>query len=498
MGSLEGLLYGLSVALTLGNVFAALAGAIIGTFVGVLPGLGPIGAIAMMLPTTAALRPDTALIMLSGIYYGSMYGGSTTSILINVPGEVASVVTTIDGYEMAKGGRAGVALAVAAIGSFIAGTLGVVALMLFAPALAELAISFGPPEYCTIALLGLFTLSKLSSGSFWKALLVLALGLALATVGMDLVSGAIRYSFGVIKLGQGIELVPVVMGLYGVAEVLTIAEKGGGLPQLTRVGLRDLLPTRTDWQRALPAWLRGTAVGFFAGLITGPATVVATYVSYKVERLFTKRPDEFGHGAVEGVAGPEAANNAASSGAMVPLLSLGVPFAPVPAILLAALMIQGVQPGPLLMQQHPEVFWGVIASMYVGNLALLVLNLPLVGMWVSVLRIPQPILLASILTFMMVGAYSVNNSMLDLVVMWVAGVVGYVFRKLKFDVSPLVLALVLGPMIEKTFRQSLYMSQGNLFVFFNRPISGVVLCILLAVLLLPLFRYLLMGRGRRC
>jgi putative tricarboxylic transport membrane protein len=496
MGSLASLMYGFSIALTPENILASLVGTTVGTFVGVLPGLGPVGAIAMLLPTTLALRPETSLIMLAGIYYGSMYGGSTTSILVNVPGEVASVVTCIDGFQMAKKGKAGIALAVAAIGSFIAGTLGVIGLMLFAPPLANLALTFGPPEYFAIGILGLLTLSRLSGGSLWKSLLTLTFGLAIATVGMDPVSGVPRYTFGIVELSQGIELVPVIMGLYGVAEVLSVAEKAEGLPQLTEIKFRDLFPKRSDWKRALPAWLRGSVVGFFVGLIPGPATVIATFASYKMERSLSKKPDEFGHGAIEGLAGPEAANNAASCGAMVPLLSLGIPFAPVPAILLAALMIQGIQPGPLLIEQHPAVFWGVIASMYIGNIALLILNLPLVGMWVSVLRIRQPILLASIMTFMIGGAYSVNNSILDLEVMLGSGFVGYILRKVDFDLAPMVLAIVIGPMIEKALRQSLYISQGDPFVFFTRPISIFIFAILMGILFIPPIRHFIARRRK--
>ncbi len=482
MSAIGGLLYGFSVALAWENLLAALTGATIGTLVGVLPGLGPIGAMALLLPATLGLRPETALVMLAAIYYGSMYGGSTTSILMNVPGETASVVTALDGYQMARRGRAGAALAVAAVGSFVAGTLGVVGLMLFAPALANFALAFGPPEYFALALVGLFVLSRMSGGSVWKGLLVLALGLALGTVGMEPISGVRRYTFGRLGLAQGIELVPVAMGLFGMAEVLLVAERMGGLPQIVGIRFRDLWPSRAEWRRALPAILRGTTVGFPVGLIPGPAVVIASFASYNLERRFAKRPDEFGRGAIEGVAGPEAANNAATTGAMVPLMALGVPFAPAVAMLLSALMIHGVQPGPLLMQERPEVFWGLVASMYVGNAALLILNLPLVGMWVSLLRIPQPILLALILIFMLAGTFSVNNSVLDLFVLVGMGIVGYILRKLDFDVAPMILALVLGPMLERTFRQSLYLSRGDPLVFFQRPISsGLLLATVLGV-----------------
>lgn len=496
MSPLEGLAYGFSVATTPLNLFAALLGAVLGTVVGVLPGIGPVGAIALLLPITLHLGPDTALIMLAGIYYGSMYGGSTTSILVNVPGESTAVITAVEGYQMAKRGRAGAALAVAAVGSFIAGTLGVVGLMLFAPSLSDLALAFGAPEFFAIALLGLLALSRVSGGSFWQSLLVLALGLALATVGLDAISSRARYTFGLVELQQGIGLVAVVMGLYGIAEVLVVAEQAGGLPQIGRVRFRELFPTWAEWQRAMPAIIRGTGLGFFMGLIPGPSTIISTFASYNLERRLSKRREQFGQGMIEGVAGPESANNAATSGAMVPMLSLGIPFTPATAMLLAALLIQGVRPGPLLVDEYPAVFWGLIASMYIGNVALLILNFPLVGIWVSLLRIPQAILLALIVLFTLMGAYSVNNSTFDLIVLLVAGVVGYLFRKVRFDAAPLVLALVLGPLLENTFRQSLYMSRGSPLIFFERPISALILSALGLILVgPPLWR--LVRRHRR-
>ncbi len=485
MGTLDGLLYGFSVALTPGNFLAALVGALVGTVVGVLPGLGPMGAMAMLLSFTVTLKPETALIMLAGIYYGAMYGGSTTSILMNVPGESASVMTCLDGYQMAKRGRAGAALSVAAIGSFFAGTVGVVGLMLFAPAMARFALRFGPPEYFSLCLVGLFALSRVSGGSLWKGLVVLGLGLALGTVGMEQVSGKSRYVFGILALTQGIEIVPVAMGLFGVAEVLCIAERQGGMPQITRVRLRELFPDREEWRRSIGPILRGTGLGFLFGLIPGPSAVLSTFGAYNLERRLSKHPEQFGKGAIEGVAGPETANNAATTSVMAPLMSLGLPFAPPAALLLAALMMQGVRPGPLLISEHPEIFWGVIASMYIGNLALLVLNLPLVGIWVRLLRVPEHALVALILVFVMVGSYSVNNSLLDLVVVSVMGVVGWVLRKLEFDVAPLILALVLGPFMERTFRESLYMSRGDLFTFVERPISLALLLVLAAIAILP-------------
>ncbi len=388
---------------------------------------------ALLLPSTFALDPATALIMLAGIYYGSMYGGSTTSILVNVPGEAASVVTAIDGYQMARKGRAGAALAVSAVGSFVAGSVGVVGIVLFASWLADLALKFGPPEYFALAVAGLAILSRLSGGSIAMSLLMVGFGLAIGTVGMEPISGVRRFTFGSLQLSQGIELVPVIMGLYGVAEVLVLAEEGMKRAIVTDVRFRELFPTRAEWR--LSGWpiARGSVVGFLTGLIPGPSTVLATFISYTLERRISKTPERFGKGAIEGVAGPETANNAATAGAMVPLLSLGIPFSPATAILLGALVIHGIQPGPMLMAQKPEVFWGVVASMYVGNFLLLILNLPLVGLFVSVLRMPQHMLSTLVLLLCLVGAYSLSNSPLDLWVLVGFGIVGYVFRKLVVD-----------------------------------------------------------------
>jgi putative tricarboxylic transport membrane protein len=491
MGPLEGLAYGFSVALMPANVVACFAGVLVGTIVGILPGIGPVGAMALLLPSTFSLEPATALIMLAGIYYGSMYGGSTTSILVNVPGEAGSVVTAIDGYQMTRNGRAGAALAVAAMGSFVAGSLGVVGIVMAASWLADQALRFGPPEYFAMAAAGLLLLSRLSGGSLMHALLMVAIGLALGTVGMEPISAVRRFTFGSTQLSQGIELVPVIMGLYGVAEVLLIAESGIRKAHIAAVRLRELLPTRAEWR--LSAWpiARGSAVGFLTGLIPGPATVLSTFIAYKLERKVSKHPERFGHGAIEGVAGPEAANNGATAGAMVPLLSLGIPFSPATAILLGALIITGIQPGPLLISQRPEVFWGVVASMYVGNLILLVLNLPLVGLFVSVLRIPQHVLATLVLLLCLVGAYSLNNSQLDLWVLVVFGIFGYGLRKLAIDPSPLVVALVLGPLMEKTLRQTLFMERGNVLAILGRPLTLTLLLLgVLAVTVPPLVRLL--------
>lgn len=484
MGPFEGLLFGLSVAIAPTNIFACFAGVLAGTVVGVLPGIGPNAGIALLLPVTFAMQADTALIMLAGIYYGAMYGGSTTAILLNLPGEAASVVTAIDGYQMAKKGRAGAALFISAIGSFVAGTAGLFGLVLVGTWLANFALNFGPPEYFMLALLGLVFLSRLSGGSLLKAILMTALGLAIATVGIDPVRGAQRFTLGVVHLAQGIDLVPVIMGLYGVSEVFTIAEEGIKKAQIRRVRIRELLPSKDEARLSALPILRGSIIGFFIGLIPGPATVMSSFVSYALERKLSKSPERFGQGAIEGVAGPESANNSATAGAMVPLLSLGIPFAPATAILLSAFIIHGIQPGPMLVLQRPEVFWGLIASMYIGNAMLLVLNLPLVGIFVSILRIPQHILSTLVLLLCLVGAYSLNNSLLDLWVLIVMGAFGYVLRKIKVDPAPLVVALVLGTVMEKTLCQALFMAHGEWRDLLYRPFIAFSILAILSIFLL--------------
>ena len=485
MGPLEGLAYGFTVAATPTNLLACFLGVLVGTIVGVLPGIGPVGAMALLLPSTFALQPATALIMLAGIYYGAMYGGSTTSILVNVPGEAGSVVTLLDGYQMTRKGRAGAALCIAAVGSFVAGTVGVVGIMLAAAWLADVAIRFGPPEYFAIALGGLLLLSRLSGGSVLHSFVMVAIGLALGTVGMDTVTALRRFTFGSVALSQGVDLVPVIMGLYGVAEVLLLAEQGVAKALIVSVRLKELLPTREEWRRSWAPIGRGSVVGFVTGLIPGPAAVLSTFIAYNVEKKVSRTPERFGHGAIEGVAAPESANNAATAGAMVPLLSLGIPFSPATAILLGALVIHGLQPGPLLIVQRPEVFWGFVASMYIGNFLLLILNLPLVGLFVSVLRLPQHVLATLVLLLCLVGAFSLSNSHLDLWILALFGVFGYALRKLNVDVSPLVVALVLGPMMEKTLRQSLFITQGSVVDIVARPLTLAILAIPVVALAVP-------------
>jgi putative tricarboxylic transport membrane protein len=486
VGPIEGLLYGFTVALTVPNIAACFVGVLVGTIVGVLPGIGPVGAMALLLPSTFALHPATALIMLAGIYYGAMYGGSTTSILVNVPGEAGSVVTLIEGYQLTRKGRAGAALAIAAVGSFVAGSIGVIGIVLASSWLADLAVRFGPPEYFAIALAGLALLSRLSGGSVLHAFLMVAVGLALGTVGMDPISALRRFTFGSVQLSQGLDLVPVIMGLYGVAEILLIIEGGLGKTLIPSVKLRDMFPTREEWRRSWAPVARGSVTGFVTGLIPGPAAVLSTFIAYALEKKVSRTPEKFGTGMIEGVAGPEAANNAATAGAMVPLLSLGIPFSPATAILLGALVLHGLQPGPLMISQRPEVFWGFVASMYVGNLMLLILNLPLVGVFVSVLRLPQHLLATLVLLLCLLGAYSLNNSFLDLWILLIFGVFGYGLRKVNVDPSPLVVALVLGPMMEKTLRQSLFLGRGSVVELISRPLTASLLLLGALAILAPL------------
>jgi putative tricarboxylic transport membrane protein len=483
---MEGLLNGFSVALTPFNLLCGFLGALLGTLVGVLPGIGPIGAMALLLSATYGLPPETALIMFAGIYYGSMYGGSTTSILVNIPGEASSVVTCIDGNQMARKGRAGAALFIAAIGSFIAGTIGLLILTFMAPKLAEMALQFGPPEYFAIAFFGLIVLTQLSGQGLLKPLIMVVIGLLLGTVGVDVMTGSPRFDFGTDGLIQGIDFVPVAMGLFGVAEILlSLEEKIIAQKDIIKIKLRELLPNREETMRSAAPVLRGSILGFLTGLIPGPAAVISTFLSYTLERKLSKRPDDFGKGAPEGVAGPESANNSAAVGAFVPLLSLGIPFAPPTALLLSAMMIHGVTPGPLLIQQRPDVFWGVIASMYIGNIMLLLLNLPLVGIFVKVLRTPLGILMPIILLLCIVGVFAVNNSQTDVIIMFVAGILGYMFRKLKFPVAPLILAIVIGPMMEDSLRQSLMLSQGDLMIFWDQPLARCLFLMAAIIMISP-------------
>lgn len=475
MEAFHGLFQGFSIALSGINLLFAFIGALIGTAVGVLPGLGPAATISLLLPITYMIgSPVTAIIMMAGIYYGSMYGGSTTSILLNLPGEAASVVTCIDGYKMAQQGRAGAALGIAAIGSFIAGTLAVVGLTFLAPPLAQLAIKFGPPEYFALMLVGLLLAVTLSGTSIIKGLILLVVGLLLGTVGLDPVSGKIRFTFGSIALQSGFDFVTLAMGVFGLGEILyNLEETMKAEIVTTKVG--RIFPTLKDWAEAKWAIIRGAIIGFFVGIIPGGGAVISSLASYAVEKRRSKHPERFGNGAIEGVAGPESANNAASSSSFIPLMTLGIPGNASIAMIFAALLIQGITPGPFLLQEHPDVFWGVIASMYVGNVMLLILNLPLVGLWVQLLRVPYGILAPMVVLFTTVGVYSVANQTFDIFSMLFFAVLGYLIRKLKFEPGPLPLAFVLGPLIENSLRQSLLMSGGSLSIFVTRPISGALI-----------------------
>jgi len=480
---LHNLSIGFATALSPDVLVYAFAGCLVGTLVGVLPGVGPLAGISLLLPVTFGLNPTSAIVLLAGIYYGAMYGGSTTSILMRIPGEAASVMTCIDGYAMTQKGRAGAALAIAAVGSFVAGTLSIVALMLLAPPLAEFALRFGPPEHFALLTLGLLVLAYMSSGPITRSLTMAALGLLLGMVGMDTMTGLFRFEYGLSELGDGIGIVPVAVGLFGISEILLSAGRATKV-DVRAPRLRELLPNREEWRRSAGPIGRGTILGFFIGIIPGPGHIISSFVSYSVERRLSKTPERFGHGAIEGVAGPESANNSATSGALVPMLALGLPSGAVPAIMLAALMIHGIAPGPLLIQEQPALFWGVIASMYVGNAVLLVLNLPLVGLFVNVLRVPYSYLYPSLLAFATLGVYAVNNSVVDVWIMAGAGVVGYILRKLDYEIAPIILGLVLAPMLELNFRQSLAMSAGSYSIFFTRPIAVVMLLIALTLLLL--------------
>ena len=476
MDTLQSLLYGFSVSLTPANLLYCALGVVLGTIVGVLPGIGPLGGITILLPITFGMEPVSAIIMLAGIYYGAMYGGSTTSILVNIPGEAASVVTCFDGYQMALKGRAGPALSIAAAGSYIAGTLSVLGLMLLAPMLARLALKFGPPEQFSLMILGLVILAYMGTGSVLKALMMIVLGLTLAMVGIDHLSGFARFTHGRADLGDGVSFLAVAMGLFGVAEILVNIEKTV-VREVIKPKLSALLPTREDWKRSIGPILRGSGVGFLIGILPGAAHIISTFVSYAIEKRLSRHPEEFGTGRIEGVAGPEAANNAATGGAMIPFLALGIPSAPATATMMVALLIHGVKPGPMLMEQHPQVFWGLIASMYIGNFMLLILNLPLVGLFINLLRVPQHFLFPGILLVCFVGVYSVNLSGTDLWIMAIAGVAGYLLRKAAFDPAPIVLAMVLGPMMEQALRQGLMMSRGEFGIFLSRPISATMLAV---------------------
>lgn len=485
-GFLENFSLGFNIAFSATNLLYCFLGVFIGTLIGVLPGIGPAGTISLLLPITFGINPVSSIIMLAGIYYGSQYGGSTTSILVNIPGEAASVVTCLDGYKMARQGRAGPALGIAAFGSFIAGTVGIIILMFLADPLSGFAIKFGPPEYFSLMILALTILTYLAQGSMIKAIIMATLGVSLSQIGMDIVTGHTRFTFGITELEDGVGLIPVVMGLFGIAEVLKNLEKSMDI-EIFKTKIKSLLPNLKDWLDSIGAIIRGTFLGFFLGVLPGGGAVVASFVSYAVEKRVSKHPEKFGTGVIEGVAGPESANNSATSGAFIPLFTLGIPANAVMALLLGALMLHGLMPGPLLIKQNPEIFWGTVMSMYVGNVLLLVLNLPLIGLWVKLLKVPYRILFPLILFCCVIGSYSINNSAFDVVVMLIFGIIGYLFRKFGYEPAPLIMAFILGPMLENSLRQSLLMSMGNFSIFFIRPISATSLTITLLLVLSSIF-----------
>jgi len=484
MGLFENVLYGFGVAFTPINLFLCFMGAVAGTLVGVLPGLGPVGAMSMLLPVTFVISPTGALIMLAGIYYGAQYGGSITSILLNVPGEATTIVTCLDGNAMAKKGRAGPALGISAFGSFIAGTLAICGTILFAFPLTSFALKFGPPEYFGLICMGLVILTYLSRTSMLKSLLMAVLGIFVSTIGMDSMTGVSRFSFGSISLREGVGLVPIAMGMFGLGEILTSLEDEGK-QEVLKAKLTHLFPSLQDWR--VSAWpiLRGTVLGFFLGILPGGGSLISSFAAYAVEKKFSKHPEKFGTGMIEGVAGPEAANNSGAQASFIPLLTLGIPTNIVTAILLGALMIHGITPGPLLMKEKPDLFWGVVTSMYIGNVMLLILNLPLIPLWVKILNVPKFILLPVIMLFCLIGVYSVNNNVFDIFVMIFFGVVGYLAKRLDFEPAPFILAVVLGPLFEENLRQSLIYSRGDFSIFFTRPISLAFMLVAILLVIYP-------------
>jgi putative tricarboxylic transport membrane protein len=485
--------YGFSVILTPETLLSCLVGVLLGTLIGVLPGIGAGAAISILLPISFKMTPVSSLVMLTGIFYGAMYGGSTTSILVNIPGESASVITCMDGYQMARQGRAGPALGISAFGSFIAGTFSIIMIMVVAPPLAEAALKFGYPEFFGLILLGITMVSYLARGSKIKALMIAALGMMVATIGQDLVKGTERFSYGALTLMDGVGLVPVIMGIFGIPEILEnieIALK----QEVFKAKVKGLLPNLQDWKESGWPIARGTVIGFFLGLLPGVGAMIPTFISYAVEKRLSKTPAKFGTGTIAGVAGPEAANNAGVGGSLIPLLTLGIPPTAIMALLMGALMMQGVQVGPLLIKEHPEVFWGLVASMYVGNGMLLLLNLPLIGLWIRVLTVPYRVLFPLIILFTIVGSYSIAGNKYDILIMLIMGALGYLMRKFNFEPTPFIFAFILGPMFEEKFRQSLLYSSGSFLVFIQRPICAVFVVAAFLLLVSPLMELLLRRR----
>jgi putative tricarboxylic transport membrane protein len=490
MEVIENISYGFSVLFVPARLFFCFLGVLVGTLVGVLPGLGPAGAVALLLPATFSLDPTTALVMLAGIYYGAMYGGSTTSILVNIPGEAASVVTCLDGFRMAQQGRAGPALGIAAFGSFIAGTFSVLGLMTLAPLLTRVALAFGPPEYFALLFAGLSILIYLASGPILKAIIMAVVGIFLGTIGLDIMTGLPRFNFGSLTLIDGVGVVPLIIGLFGIAEILESLEQELIKQTIVKGKISHLLPNLKDWRASIGPIIRGWCIGFFLGILPGGSATVSSFTSYALEKKISKHPDQFGKGAIEGVAGPEAANNAAATSSFIPLLSLGIPTNIVMALVLGGLIIFGIQPGPLFFVEYPDMFWGVVTSMYVGNAMLLVLNLPLIGLWVMVLRVPVSILYPLIIMFCLMGSYSVNSNVYELIIMIIFGVFGYLMRKFRYEAAPLIFGFILSSLIENKFRQSLLMSSGSFLIFFTRPIALVFMLVGITLFFIPVLRIL--------
>jgi putative tricarboxylic transport membrane protein len=483
------ILLGFSVVFQPSNLLGCFIGVVIGQVVGILPGLGPVGALSLLLPITFYIDPTTAIIMLAGIYYGAQYGGTLTSVLLNIPGEPTTVVTCIDGYQMAKQGRAGPALAIAAFGSFIAGTLSTFGLFLICRPLSDFGLRFGAPEYFSLVLLGIMLSIYLASGSILKALISVFFGLWVSCIGIESFSSKVRFTFGSTTLMDGVGIVPICMGLFGIGEVLInmedVIER-----KISSMDIGKIMPTLKDWRDSIGAIFRGTGLGFFLGILPGGGAILASFLSYTVEKRLSRHPERFGKGAIQGVAGPESANNAGAQGAFVPLLGLGIPGNVVVALLLGALLIHGVKPGPLLISQNPKLYWGIISSMYVGNVMLLIMNIPLIAIWVRILKVPYYILFPLVLLFCVIGAYSINTNVEDVYIMIVFGGLGYIARKIGFEPAPFVLAYVLGPLLEEKFILSLTESGGSLFIFFRSSISIAFLVITFLLIISVVFPFL--------
>ncbi|MHB8770263.1 MAG: tripartite tricarboxylate transporter permease [Syntrophales bacterium] len=473
---------GLQTAVTPVNLLYCLIGVFIGTLIGVLPGLGPTATVAMLLPISFTLPPVSALIMLAGIYYGAQYGGSITSILVNLPGEASTIVTTLDGYQMALQGRGGAALTTAAVGSFFAGSIATLIIALFAPPLARIALKFGPPEYFSLMVLGLVASVVLSSGSLLKAIGMIVLGLLLGLIGTDVNSNAERYTFGIPELADGIGFVVVAMGMFGLGEIfLNIEREGSTVRTVTKVS--SLWPTLDDWRRMIAPILRGTMIGSALGILPGGGAMIASFAAYSVEKKVSSHTTEFGKGAIEGVAAPESANNAGAQMSFVPMLTLGIPSNPVMALMIGALIMHGIQPGPAVMNQNPDLFWGLIVSMWIGNLFLLVLNIPLIGIWVRICLVPYHLLFPAILVFCAIGVFSLSNNIFDVYIMAIFGVLGYVFARIECEPAPMLLGFILGPLMEEHLRRSFLLSKGDPMILFQRPVSAAILIFAIVSLL---------------